>query len=62
MRLKVIDEVNKDYIQKFHLVKPTDSWVLAEQETHPRQFFSLQKIAEMLSFEKVGDLYEVRPN
>lgn len=57
--------VNLDQLRhmgKFHLVKPTDAWVLAEQEARPSQSFSLQRIAEALSFEKVGDLYEVGPN
>jgi hypothetical protein len=57
--------VNLDQLRhmgKFHLVNPTDAWVLAEQETRPSQSFPLQKIAQALSFEKVGDLYEVGPN
>jgi hypothetical protein len=56
--------VNLDQLRhmgKFHLLN-SDSWVLAEQENRPLKSFPLQKIAQALSFEKVGDLYEVRPN
>jgi hypothetical protein len=45
---------------KFHLVNPEPP-VLAEQENRPSESFPLQKIAQVLSFERVGDLYEVRP-
>jgi hypothetical protein len=45
---------------KFHLVNPEPP-VLAEQGNRPSESFPLQKIAQVLSFERVGDLYEIRP-
>jgi hypothetical protein len=46
---------------KFHLVN-SEVTILADQELQPDQSFPLEKIAQALSFQKVGDLYEVRPN
>jgi hypothetical protein len=45
---------------KFHLVNPEPP-VLAEQQTRPSEAFPLPKIADILSFQAVGDLYEIRP-
>ena len=49
------------HMGKFHLVN-SEVTILAEQELQPDQSFPLEKIAEALSFEKVGALYEIRPN
>jgi hypothetical protein len=59
---KLVHRDQLRHMGKFHLVKPIDTLVLAEQETRPWQSFPLEKIAQALSFEKVGDLYEVGPN
>ncbi len=48
-------------MERFHLVNP-ETAVLADQENRPATAFPLQKIAQALSLERVGDLYEVRPN
>ena len=59
---KLVHRDQLRHMGKFHLVKPIDTLVLAEQETRPWQCCPLEKIAQALAFEKVGDLYEVGPN
>ncbi len=56
--------VNPDQLRrmgKFHLLASEVS-ILTEQDSHPSRTYSLEAIARVLSFRKVGDLYELQRN
>ncbi len=58
---KLVDPDQLRSMGRFHLVN-SEAPVLAEQENRPEIPLPLQRVAQLLSFQNVGDLYEVRPN
>jgi hypothetical protein len=58
---KLVDLDQLRRMGKFHLVD-SEAPILAEQENRSEISLPLQKVAQILSLQNVGDLYEVRPN
>ena len=56
---KLVDLDQLRRMGKFHLVD-SEAPILAEQEDRPEISLPLQKVAQILSLQNVGDLYEVR--
>jgi len=58
---KLVDLEQLRRMGKFHLVE-SEPHVLVAQDNKPELSLPIQKVAQILSLQSVGDLYEVRPN